>query len=115
MSDRVEFDGLSVDRGLYQLVEEIAAGTGVDVAGFWRSLDGILDELGAQNRELLDKRDRMQDEIDTWHRSHSGEIDYAQYKSISPSSAILGVIYELTALDRVGDQICTRMSNQQNT
>jgi len=43
MSDRVEIDGLSVDRGLYQLVEEIAAGTGIDVAGFWQSLDGILD------------------------------------------------------------------------
>ena len=82
MSDRVEIDGLSVDRGLYQLVEEIAAGTGVDVAGFWQSLDGILDELGAQNRELLGKRDRIQDEIDTWHRSHPGEIDLAQYKSM---------------------------------
>ena len=82
MSDRVEIDGLSVDRGLYQLVEEIAAGTGIDVAGFWQSLDGILDELGAQNRELLNKRDGMQDEIDTWHRSHPGEIDQAQYKSM---------------------------------
>ena len=82
MSDRVEIDGLSVDRGLYQLVEEIADGTGIDVAGFWQSLDGILDELGAQNSELLDKRDRMQDEIDTWHRSHPGEIDHAQYKSM---------------------------------
>ena len=82
MSDRVEIDGLSVDRGLYQLVEEIAVGTGVDVAGFWQSLNGILDELGAQNRELLDKRDHMQDQIDTWHRSHPGEIDHAQYKSM---------------------------------
>jgi malate synthase len=82
MSDRVEIDGLSVDRGLFQLVEEIADGTGLDVTGFWQSLDSILDELGAQNRELLDKRDRIQGEIDTWHRSHPGEIDHAQYKSM---------------------------------
>jgi malate synthase len=82
MTDRVEIDGLSVDRGLYQLVEEIAVGTGIDLAGFWQSLDGILDELGAQNRELLDKRDHMQDEIDAWHLSHPGEIDHAQYKSM---------------------------------
>ena len=82
MSDRVEIDSLSVDRGLYQLVEEIASGTGVDVAGFWQSLDGILDELGAKNRELLDKRDHMQNKIDTWHSSHPGEIDKAQYKSM---------------------------------
>ena len=55
MSDRVDISGLSVDSGLYQLVEEIAAGSGVEVEAFWQSLAGILDELGAQNRELLDK------------------------------------------------------------
>jgi malate synthase len=82
MSDRVEIGGLSVDRGLYQLVEEIADGTGVEVAGFWQSLDVICDELGAQNRELLDKRDRMQAEIDAWHKSHPGKVDRAQYKSM---------------------------------
>ena len=82
MNDRVDIGGLSVDRGLYQLVEEIADGTGVEVAGFWQSLDVILDELGVQNRELLDKRDHMQDEIDAWHKSHPGEIDRDQYKSM---------------------------------
>jgi malate synthase len=82
MSDRVEIGGLSVDRGLYQLVEEIADGTGVEVAGFWQSLDGILDELGAQNRELLDKRDQLQDKIDAWHKAHPGAIDRDQYTSM---------------------------------
>ena len=47
MSDRVEISGLSVDRGLYQLVEEIAAGTGVSVDGFWQSLAAIVNEMGA--------------------------------------------------------------------
>jgi malate synthase len=82
MSDRVEIDGLSVDRGLYQLVEEIADGTGVEIAGFWQSLDTILGELGSQNRELLDKRDHMQAQIDTWHKSNPGETDRDQYKSM---------------------------------
>ena len=81
MSDRVDISGLSVDSGLYQLVEEIAAGSGVEVAGFWQSLAGILDELGAQNRELLDKRDRLQVEIDDWHKAHPGGIDRDQYKA----------------------------------
>ncbi|MCP4336090.1 MAG: malate synthase G [Gammaproteobacteria bacterium] len=80
MSDRVDISGLSVDSGLYQLVEEIAAGSGVEVAGFWQSLVGILDELGAQNRQLLDNRDRLQTEIDGWHKAHPGEIDGDQYK-----------------------------------
>ena len=81
MSDRVDISGLSVDSGIYQLVEEIAAGSGVEVEQFWQSLAGILDELGAQNRELLDKRDRLQSEIDDWHKSHRGKIDPEQYKT----------------------------------
>ena len=81
MSDRVDISGLSVDSGLYQLVEEIAAGSGVEVENFWQSLAGILDELGTQNRELLDKRDRLQAEIDAWHKANPGEIDRDRYKA----------------------------------
>jgi malate synthase len=80
MSDRVETGGLSVDRGLYQLVEEIAAGSGVEVDAFWQSLAGILDELGAQNRELLDRRDSLQNQIDEWHRASPGAVDLDRYK-----------------------------------
>jgi malate synthase len=79
MSDRIDTGGLSVDRGLYQLVEEIAVGSGVEPEHFWQSLAGILDELGPQNRELLDKRDRLQSEIDAWHKSHPGAVDREQY------------------------------------
>ena len=81
MSDRVESSGLSVDSGLYQLVEEIAAGSGVGVDDFWQSLAAILDELGAQNRELLDQRDRLQDEIDSWHKANPGAVDRDRYKA----------------------------------
>jgi malate synthase len=82
MSDRVETSGLSVDHGIYQLVEEIAAGTGVEPDAFWNSLAGILDELGAQNRELLDRRDSLQNQIDEWHRAQPGEVDHGQYKAM---------------------------------
>jgi len=81
MSDRIDTGSLSVDRGLYQLVEEIAEGSGVEVDHFWQSLAGILDELGPLNRELLDKRDRLQSEIDDWHRVRPGAVDHAEYKA----------------------------------
>jgi len=81
MSDRIDTGSLSVDRGLYQLVEEIAEGSGVEVDHFWQSLSGILDELGPLNRELLDKRDRLQSEIDDWHRARPGAVDHAEYKA----------------------------------
>ena len=51
MSDRVDISGLSVDRGLYELVDEISAGTGVEPSSFWQSLADIVAELSAQNAD----------------------------------------------------------------
>jgi malate synthase len=81
MSDRIETSGLSVDRGLHQLVEEIAAGSGVEPDHFWQSLAAILEQLGPQNRQLLDKRDRLQTQIDEWHKARPGAVDLAEYKA----------------------------------
>jgi malate synthase len=60
MSDRVDISGLSVDRALYDLVEEISAGTGVETPSFWQSLAQIVGELGPQNAGFLQQRDHLQ-------------------------------------------------------
>ena len=83
MSDRVEISGLSVDQRLYQLVEqEIAPGTGVEVAHFWQSLADIHAALGAENRTFLDKRDQLQHQIDAWHKAHLSQVDIKEYKQL---------------------------------
>ena len=82
MSDRIEISGLSIDSGLYQLIEtEVAPGTDVAAQHFWQSLADICESLGADNRALLDERDALQAQIDDWHKSHLGPIDLQQYKS----------------------------------
>ncbi len=81
MNDRVDISGLGVDRGLYDLVEEIASGTGIEATAFWQSLADIVAELGAQNRELLDKRDQLQAQIDAWHKANPGEVQPDLYKA----------------------------------
>jgi malate synthase len=81
MSDRIDISGLSVDRGLYELVEEISVGTGVGAPAFWQSLADIMAELGAQNRSLLEKRDQLQTRIDAWHKSNQGQPQPDQYKA----------------------------------
>jgi len=81
MSDRIDISGLSVDRGLYDLVEEISSGTGVEAPAFWQSLADIMAELGAQNRSLLEKRDQLQTQIDTWHKANPGAVQPDQYKA----------------------------------
>ena len=81
MGDRIEISGLEVDRGLYELIDqEIAPGSGVDSAHFWKSMAAIVAELGDSNKALLEKRDRLQKQIDEWHKSHSGKIDPGQYR-----------------------------------
>ncbi len=82
MSNRVEISGLSIDSGLYKLIdEEIAPGTGVDSQQFWRSLADICTELAAGNRNLLDERDNLQSKLDEWHKANSGQFDSGQYKA----------------------------------
>ncbi|HUV20471.1 MAG TPA: malate synthase G [Gammaproteobacteria bacterium] len=81
MNDRIDISGLSVDRGLIELVEDIAKGSGVEPAAFWDSLVDIVAELGPQNRALLDKRDHLQTEIDAWHQSNPGAVDLEAYKA----------------------------------
>ncbi|MGB5327869.1 MAG: malate synthase G [Gammaproteobacteria bacterium] len=80
MSDRVEISGLSVDRGLYDLIDEITPGSGVESAAFWQSLADIVTELGAQNREFLQQRDQLQASIDSWHKNNPAPFKFEQYK-----------------------------------
>lgn len=81
MGDRVDISGLSVDRGLYELVEEIAVGTGIETSSFWQSLADIVAELGAQNTDLLRKRDQLQAQIDDWHKANPAPVQPDQYKA----------------------------------
>lgn len=74
MPKPVEIGGLRIDEGLYALArDEIAPGTGVETDAFWVSLGRIVDDLGPKNRALLDKRNALQRQIDSWCQSHRGQ------------------------------------------
>ncbi len=40
----------------------------------------IVAALGDSNKALLEKRDRLQKQLDEWHKKHSGKIDPGQYR-----------------------------------
>jgi len=81
MSDRITLHNLSIDRELHDLVaEEIAPGSGVDAAHFWRELARAVADLGGEHRALLATRDEMQLQIDDWHRARPGRPDLGAYK-----------------------------------
>ena len=74
MSPRIECAGLMVDAALHALlVDEIAPGTGIDPDAFWEGVATIWKTLGPENQRLLAERDRLQAQIDQWHRDHRGD------------------------------------------
>ena len=71
---RVTIGSLSIDPALEALVrEEIMPGLGLDAEDFWKSFSHILNDLTPRNRELLEKRDRIQQQIDDWHLNRKGQ------------------------------------------
>jgi malate synthase len=71
---RVMIGSLSIDPALEALVrEEIIPGLGLDAEDFWNSFSQILNDLTPRNRELLEKRDRIQQQIDDWHLNRMGK------------------------------------------
>ncbi|WP_250474834.1 malate synthase G [Caballeronia sp. GAFFF1] len=75
MNDMIQQHGLKVASSLAKFVEEEAIpGTGVDAAAFWQGFDALVHDLAPKNRALLAERDRMQSELDNWHRSNPGPV-----------------------------------------
>jgi malate synthase len=65
----VEVHGLKVASVLHAFIEsEALPGTGVDPAAYWAGFARVLKDFTPRNRALLAERDRLQAEIDAWHR-----------------------------------------------
>ena len=83
MSQRVQAGDLQVAEVLYNFVnQQVIPGTGVTEQQFWSGLDAIVHDLAPKNRDLLAKRDAIQEQIDAWHRDNRANgFDFAAYKA----------------------------------
>ena len=72
---RTHVHGLQVATVLHQFIEEkVLPGTGVDAATFWKGFDALVSDLAPKNIALLAERDRLQTELDAWHKANPGPI-----------------------------------------
>ncbi|MFJ3367339.1 malate synthase G [Pseudomonas sp. NPDC086251] len=75
MTDFVNCQGLKVAPVLQRFVDsDVLPGTGLDAQTFWGGFAALVHELAPINRALLAERDRLQTELDTWHRAHPGPV-----------------------------------------
>ncbi len=75
MTSRTIVHRLEVASNLFRFIEDEALpGTGVSSAAFWKGFDAIVAEFAPRNIALLAERDRLQVEMDAWHKAHPGPI-----------------------------------------
>jgi malate synthase len=74
---------LQVADVLYRFIEDkVLPGTGVDSAVFWKGFDSLVSDLAPKNIALLAERDRLQTELDSWHKANPGPIqDMPAYRA----------------------------------
>ncbi len=75
MTERTTVHRLRVATELHRFIEQkVLPSTGVEPAAFWAGFDKIVHDLAPKNAALLAERDRLQTELDTWHKAHPGPI-----------------------------------------
>ena len=75
MTDRTTVHGLQVADELHRFLEDkVLPATGVDSASFWKGFDALVTDLAPKNIALLAERDRLQTELDGWHKANPGPI-----------------------------------------
>lgn len=113
MANYIEKSGLKVDQLLVDFVEQEAIpGTKLSAEQFWAGLAGLVRDFAPKNRELLAIRDRMQTQIDDWHKANGPvSADPAKYQAFLKQIGYLvaepaDFTIETTGLDPEISSIC---------
>ena len=103
-SGHVEVSGLRVDPALHDFVTaELVPGSGVTADQVWDGLAELVRTFAPRHRDLLAVRDRLQAQIDEWHRSHPAEShDPAAYRTFLESIGYLVPSGEPFEIDTAG-------------
>ena len=83
MTDIVTRADLQIDRKLAEFLEtQVLTPLGRDVDAFWSGFAELLAKFAPRNRQLLEKRESLQRQIDTWHTQRRGQgHDPAAYRT----------------------------------
>ncbi|MEK9802304.1 MAG: malate synthase G [Curvibacter sp.] len=101
MTQRTQAHRLQVATHLYRFIEDkVLPGTGIQSADFWAGFDALAHDLGPKNAALLKERDRLQAEMDAWHKAHPGPIrNMKAYRAFLEQVGYLAPVPEQVACD----------------
>ncbi len=79
--DYIAQSGIRIAKPLYDFVNsEALPGTSIKADAFWAGFANLLTDLAPRCKALLDKRDSIQAQLDTWHVANKGKpADMAGY------------------------------------
>ena len=85
--NKINKNNFSISKILYEFINnEAIPGTNIKVNEFWDKFDTIVHELAPINRTLISKREKIQKQIDEWHKSRKdNEFNKEEYFSFLKS------------------------------
>ena len=85
---------LQVASVLHRFIEDkVLPGTGVASDAFWKGFDSLVSDLAPKNIALLAERDRLQTEMDRWHKANPGPIqNMPAYRAFLESTGYLAPV-----------------------
>lgn len=91
VTDFVNCHGLKVAPVLQHFVDaRVLPGTRLSPEAFWSGFASLVHDLAPKNRALLAERDRLQVQLDDWHRAHPGPVtDMPAYQAFLMSIGYL--------------------------
>ncbi|RXS89726.1 malate synthase G [Geobacillus sp. PK12] len=115
MGEYVQKGNIQVAKVLYDFVnEELLPNSGLDQDKFWSDFGALISDLTPRNKELLARRDEIQEKLNEWHKAHRGRFDFNEYKAFLTDIGYLEPEvedFEITT-DNVDDEIAVQAGPQ---
>ncbi|WP_448547889.1 malate synthase G [Thalassotalea fusca] len=78
--ERIDVNGYQVTKKLHDFInKKVLPNTGLSNKEYWQAVTTVLDEFIPKNQELLAQRERLQSDIDAWHKANNDVTDIESY------------------------------------
>ena len=70
----IDKNGLKINSVLFEFINnEVIPGTNINPEDFWNKFETAVHELSPKNKDLIEKRETIQKQIDVWHKKNADE------------------------------------------